>query len=61
MESHSVGSGLSAGSTVRSNQEENVVISVEPLWWRQLGLSFIRGIGDDAALPVVQVNDNPQV
>ena len=30
-------------------------ISVQPLWWRRLGLSFIRGNGDDAALPVVQL------
>ena len=50
-----VGSGPSTGSTVRSNQEENAVISVQPLWWRQLGRSFIRGNGDDDALPVVQV------
>ena len=39
----------------RSNQEENVAISVQPLWWCQLGLSFIRRNGDDATLPVVQV------
>ena len=45
----------STGSTVRLNQEENAAISVEPLWWRRLGLSFIRGIGDDDALSVVQV------
>ncbi len=51
---HRVGSGPSAGSTVRSNQEENVAISVQPLWWRRLGLSFIRGNGDDNALLVVQ-------
>ena len=37
------------------NQEENAAISVEPLWWRRLGLTFIRGIGEDDALPVVQV------
>ena len=55
MEPRHVGSGPSAGSTMRSNQEENTAISVEPLWWRRLGLSFIRGIGDDAALPAVQV------
>ena len=48
-------SGPSAGSTVRSNQEENTVISVQPLWWRRLGRSFIRGNGDDDALLVVQV------
>ena len=29
--------------------------SVQPLWWRRLGRSFIRGNGDDDALPVVQV------
>ena len=50
-----VGSGPSAGSTVRSNQEENAAISVQPLWLHRFGLSFIRGNGDDAALPVVQV------
>ena len=55
MESRRVGSGPSAGSTMRSNQEEIVVISVEPLWWRRLDIIFIRGNGDDASLPVVQV------
>ena len=55
MEPRRVGSGPSAGSTVRSNQEENVAISVQPLWWHQLGRIFIRGNGDDDALPVVQV------
>ena len=55
MEPRRVGSGPSAGSTVRSNQEENAAISVEPLSWRRLGLNFIRGIDDGAALPVVQV------
>ena len=55
MEPRHVGSGPSAGSTVRSNQEENAVISVQPLWWRRLDLSFIRGNGNDAALSVVQV------
>ena len=54
MEPRRVGSGPRAGSTVRSNQEENAAISVQPLWWRRLGLSFIRGTGD-IALPVVQV------
>ena len=38
-----------------SNQEENASISVQPLWWRRLGCNFIRGNGDDNALPVVQV------
>ena len=55
MEPHRVGSGPSAGSTVRSNQEENAAISVQPLWWRRLSHSFIRGNGDDDALPMVQV------
>ena len=55
MEPRRVGLGASAGSTVRSNQEENAVISVQPLWWRRLGLSFIWGNVDDDALPVVQV------
>ena len=55
MEPRQVGSGPSAGNTVRSNQEENAAISVQPLCWRRLGLSFIRGNNDDAALPVVQV------
>ena len=40
---------------MRSYQEENVVISVEPLWWRRLGHSFIGGNGDDDALSVVLV------
>ena len=55
MEPRHVGSGPSAGSTVRSNQEENAAICVQPLWWRRLGLNFIRGNDDDAALLVVQV------
>ena len=55
MEPRRVGSGPSAGSTVRSNQEENATISVQPIWWRRLGRSFIRGNGDYDALPVVQV------
>ena len=55
MEPRCVGSGPSAGNTMRSNQEENATISVQPLWWRRLGLNFIRGNGDDAALTVVQV------
>ena len=40
---------------MRSNQEENAAISVQPLWWRRLGRSFIRGNGDDDVLLVVQV------
>ena len=54
MEPRRVGSGPSAGSTVRSNQEENAVISVDPLRWCRLGLNFIQGNGDDDALPVVK-------
>ena len=42
-------------STMRSNQEENAAISVQPLWWSQLGHNFIRGNGDGDALPVVHV------
>ena len=55
MELRPVGSGPSAGSTVRSNQEENAAISVQPLWWRRLGRSFIQENDDDDALPMVQV------
>ena len=55
MEPHRVGSGPSSGSTVRSNQEENVEINVQPLWWRRLGRNFIRGNGDDDELAVMQV------
>ena len=50
MEPRRVGSATSAGSTVRLNQEKNAAISVQPLWWRRLGRSFIRGNGDDDAL-----------
>ena len=55
MEPRHVGSGPSADSIMRSNQEENAAISVQPIWWRRLGRSFIRGNGDADALPVVQV------
>ena len=55
MEPRRVGSGLRAGSTMRSNQEENAAISVQPLWWRRLGHSFIRANNDDDALSVVPV------
>ena len=55
MELRHVGSGPSADSTVILNQEENAAISVQPLWWRRLGCSFIQENGDDDALPVVQV------
>ena len=55
MELRRVGSRPSGGGTVGANQEGNAVINVQPLWWRQLGHSFIQGNGEDDALPVVQV------
>ena len=55
MELRHVGLGPSAGSTMRLDQEENAMISVQPLWWYRLGRNFIRGNGDDDALPMVQV------
>ena len=30
-------------------------MSVQPLWWRRVGPGFIRGVGEDAAVPVEQV------
>ena len=30
-------------------------MSVQPLWWRRVGLGFVRGGGEDAAVPVEQV------
>ena len=30
-------------------------MSVQPLWWRRVGLGFVRGVGEDAAVPVEQV------
>ena len=30
-------------------------MSVQPLWWRRVGLGFVRGVSEDAAVPVVQV------
>ena len=30
-------------------------MSVQPLWWRQVGLGFVRGVGEDVAVPVEQV------
>ena len=30
-------------------------MSVQPLWWRRVGLSFVRGVGEDVAVPVEQV------
>ena len=31
------------------------MMSVQPLWWRQVGLGFVRGVGEDVAVPVEQV------
>ena len=31
------------------------MMSVQPLWWRRVGLGFVRGVGEDAAVPVEQV------
>ena len=30
-------------------------MSVQPLWWRRVGLGFVRGVGEDAAVSVEQV------
>ena len=30
-------------------------MSVQPLWWGQVGLGFVRGVGEDAAVPMEQV------
>ena len=30
-------------------------MSVQPLWWRRVGLGFVRGVGEDPAVPVEQV------
>ena len=30
-------------------------MSVQPLWWSQVGLGFVRGVGGDATVPVEQV------
>ena len=30
-------------------------MSVQPLWWRRVGLGFVQGVGEDAAVPVEQV------
>ena len=30
-------------------------MSVQPLWWHRVGLSFIQGVGEDSAVPVEQV------
>ena len=30
-------------------------MSVQPLWWRRVGLGFVRGVGEDVAVPVEQV------
>ena len=30
-------------------------MSVQPLWWRRVGIGFVRGVGEDAAVPMEQV------
>ena len=30
-------------------------MSVQPLWWRRVGLGFVRGVSEDVAVPVEQV------
>ena len=30
-------------------------MSVQPLWWHRVGLGFVQGVGEDAAVPVEQV------
>ena len=30
-------------------------MSVQPLWWRRVGLGFVRGVSEDAVVPVEQV------
>ena len=30
-------------------------MSVQPLWWRQVGLGFVRGVGEDVVVLVEQV------
>ena len=30
-------------------------MSVHPLWWCRVGLGFVRGVGEDDAVPVEQV------
>ena len=30
-------------------------MSVQPFWWCQVGLGFVRGVGEDAVVPVEQV------
>ena len=32
-------------------------LSVQPLWWRQVGLGFVQGVGEDAAVLVEQVKE----
>ena len=46
MELRRVGSGPSAGSTVRSNQEENAAISVQPLCRSRVDLSIIGSVAE---------------
>ena len=30
-------------------------MSVQPLWWRRVGLGFVRGLGEDAAVLMEQI------
>ena len=30
-------------------------MSVQPLWWRRVGLGFVRGVSEDVAVPVERV------
>ena len=39
---------------MRSSEGEDAM-SVQPLWWHRVGLNFIQGVGEDAAVPVGQV------
>ena len=31
------------------------MMSVQPLWWRRVGLGFVRGVGEYEAVPVEKV------
>ena len=34
------------------HRQPDAAVSVEPPWWRRVGLGFIGGIGEGAAVPV---------
>ena len=40
------------GGQVKENVHAMIVL---PLWWRRVGLDFVGGVGEDAAVPVEQV------